>query len=89
MALIDVAKKLADYLAGSRTYIVCILLFLYTLWHDRGHYDGNTLINLGFDAVLASLRAVTWRPGGLSGAVTLEQPDGGTLVVKAPPVANP
>lgn len=85
MKLRAAATAVGDFLAGNKTYAVCITFFALVVYRDRGHYDARTLVDMGFDAVLAFLRMTTWQPGHLSGTESMKMPDGGTLILKPPP----
>lgn len=86
-------QRIANYLDGAKSYLVSAVaagLWIAKRLHWINLDEDLTLVaGLLISGAFGFCKAVSWKPGFLSGAVTLPQPDGGTLVVKPPPVANP
>lgn len=86
-------SALADYIDGAKSYLVSALAAL--LWIASRlhlvHLDEDLTCAAGLlvSGLFGLCRAFSWKPGALSGAVTFNQPDGGTLVVKPPPPPQP
>ena len=86
--MIDVralATKISEYIDGWKVHLVNITAFLVVLLKDWGHWDATSFALMGLTALSSLFKMMAWKPGPLSGAVMLKQPDGGTLVVKPPP----
>lgn len=79
------AARLAFYFDGTKTYLGCVGEFVYVMYQAHWKITGPVMVHAGLDALIAFFRAISWKPGGLSNAVTLPQPDGGSIVVKPPP----
>jgi hypothetical protein len=82
-------SKLGDYIDGAKSYLVsalaaCLWIAVRLHWIHMDE-DFTCIAGLLVSGLFGFCRAVTWKPGGLSGAIMLKQPDGGTLVVKPPP----
>ncbi len=81
--------SVADYIDGAKQYLTQAIGFM--LWLAvRLHFVQPTieemaLVGMGLAGISGLIRSVTWKPGAMSGAVSMTQPDGGTLVVKPPP----
>lgn len=80
--------RLADYIDGWKVHLCNVGTFVFVVVHDWGKWDASSFVVMGFTAASSFCRLLAWRPGVLSGAITLEQADGGTLVVKPPPIPS-
>ncbi len=77
---------IADAIDGLKCHLANVVSFGILLYVNWGHWDPALTALMGLTALSSLFRLMAWKPGPLSGTETFHQPDGGTLIVKPPPV---
>lgn len=81
--------KIADYLDGAKQYLVsaiggtiCLLTYFKIPPFKHLTLDGFATGGVIIAMISGYIRAITYKPGALSGAKMFKQPDGTTVVVR-------